>query len=282
MRALLVVVSVLLVACQGAAEIRADRTPRAREVERATRAETPLLGVAPRPVVLVRKSVMPSSILKLAADEPRNSETCRPGERRRCPPIRVPGGPPKSTGGDMVCFESEPGTWSWDREACGTPLVVAFDDAPVEFVRPGAEAMEFPVGAVARTEWVSPRTPWLGWDRDGSGCVTSQDELFGVTDGDATGFARLARLDTNGDGVIDAKDPAFDALVLWGDANEDRHCTPDEIVRVTETEIASFDAHWSPAPAPTRHGSREGETSSFTMRSGTRGRVVDVYLAPMR
>lgn len=181
----------------------------------------------------------------------------------------------------MVCYEAEPGQWTWDLEACGTPLVVAFDDAPVVFVRPGADAAAFAIGAEPRTEWVSAATPWLGWDRDGDGCVTSQDELFGVADGDATGFARLARLDANGDGVVDAADPAFAAFVLWADANGDRRCTTDEIVRVEDTEIASFDARFRPEPPPTRRGSREGETSSFTKRDGSRGRVIDVHLAPL-
>lgn len=282
-RPIAVVVPLLgLLACDRTSEIRAERMPRARETEHTSRAETPALGLVPRVVVPLRKSFSPPNLTKIAAlDAPDDPEQCREGQRRRCPPIAVPGRPPRSTGGDMVCFESEPGRWTWDHEACGTPLVVAFDEAPVVFVRPGDDSAAFAIGAEARTEWVSAATPWLGWDRDGDGCVSSQDELFGVADGDATGFARLARLDANGDGVVDARDPSFAALVLWADANADRRCTSDEIVRLPDTSIASFDARWSPAPPPTRHGSREGETSSFTTREGRRGRVVDVLLAPM-
>lgn len=272
--------ALLAVACEARPDIRAERSPRPVETTHAARAESPALGLATRLVVPAPKSVMPASVLKVAADAPADPERCRPDQRRRCPPLRMPGGGTRSTDGYVVCFESEPGVWTWDAEGCGTPLVVAWDDAPVAFVRPGSEAADFPIGAEPRTEWVSARTPWLGWDRDGDGCVTSQDELFGVADGDATGFARLARLDANGDGVVDAKDPAFGALVLWADADADRRCTASEIERVQDTDIASFDVRWSPAPPPTRHGSREGETGAFTTRSGARGRIIDVYLAP--
>ena len=36
------------------------------------------------------------------------------------------------------------------------------------------------------------------------------------------GYAALARLDSNGGGIIDANDPAFAQLKLWRDTNQDR------------------------------------------------------------
>lgn len=144
-----------------------------------------------------------------------------------------------------------------------TPLVIVFDNAPVTFTQSNAA---FRIGEDERTEWVSAATPWLALDRDGSGCIESERELF-------AGFGVLARLDANADGRIDDRDPAFHELVLWADRNQDKKCTPDELTPLGfPIDLAHTDA--SPMPF-----SYEGETASLPTRPG---RVVDVYLARSR
>lgn len=53
----------------------------------------------------------------------------------------------------------------------------------------------------------------LVFDRNGNGRIDDGRELFGARSGN--GFAELAALDADGDGWIDAADPAFARLQLW-------------------------------------------------------------------
>jgi hypothetical protein len=195
---------------------------------------------------------------------------CEPGMVQECTPAPIsPEGSRRrrALGRVAYCVLDTNGAWRWNRASCWTPLVLAFDDAPVVFTKP----------AVGATEWVSARTPWIALDEDRSGCVESEDELFGPAE---DGFPKLARLDANGDGRVDARDPAFDMIIVWGDANQDRACTRDEVRTLGEMGITSLATAWT-APATIPFGSYEGERGTFFFE-GKRGRIIDVYLAPLR
>jgi hypothetical protein len=82
-------------------------------------------------------------------------------------------------------------------------------------------------GVLTRTGWVNKDDALLVWDRNGNGRIDTGAELFGdftpLPNGTLApnGFAALAALDSNGDGVIDASDPAFAELKLWRDTSQD-------------------------------------------------------------
>jgi hypothetical protein len=174
----------------------------------------------------------------------------------------------------MTCQLDDGGRWRWNAAACETPLVLAFDDAPIVFTKAPIST------SFAPTEWVSARTPWLALDDDGSGCVESADELFGPTADGPNGFAKLARLDENGDGRVDARDPAWARLLLWSDANQDRVCTVSEIRTLADAGVVSLATAYT-APKTIPFGSYEGERGTFSFGADRRGRIVDVYLAPL-
>jgi hypothetical protein len=201
---------------------------------------------------------------KRPADPPRLPDQCHQGEWAQCVghPVALRGKHHECP--CMDCMFMRDGSWRWNEAQCNTPLVVSFDDAPVEFTR--AEAT-FAIGVSERTEWVSAKTPWVALDRDGSGCIESARELF-------AGFDALAELDSNGDGVVDARDPAFAELVLWSDRDQDKRCTPNELSPLSE-RIASLPlVH---VDGEVKASSYEGETA--TLANGTR--LVDVHLAPL-
>jgi len=207
---------------------------------------------------------------------------CEPGQRQMCSGQIAVGPHPGPHTLYRICRQWSDGMFHYDQAACNTPLVVAFDDAPVVFTRP---AGAFTIGSSERTEWVSPRTPWLALDADGSGCIDDQRELFGPpAQGGKNGFDKLARLDENHDGRIDADDAAYAKLALWFDRNEDRRCSPDEMVKLVDAGVLAIDlAYLTPASVP--FGSHEGEHATITLRGPSgpvrRGRIVDVYLAPL-
>ncbi|HVH42385.1 MAG TPA: hypothetical protein VM925_08575 [Labilithrix sp.] len=261
MRAWLAIATPLVLqSCAEDAPIRKERLPSELERERNTLVVSQL-GMLVRP------------------PEPPHAEypnQCLPGERKACPPLRMPGG--RTVQGTMYCSRYDDGIWRFDNEGCGTPLVIAFDDTPVTFTRPPGA---FPIGSWERTEWVSPVTPWLAIDRDDSGCIEGQDELFGPPEGGSNGFEKLAQLDDNGDRRIDASDAAYGALVLWADRDQDRRCVPSEVQRIADAGIVSMDLAFA-TPAKVPLGSHEGEraTVRFRDRPAT-GHVIDVYLRRM-
>jgi hypothetical protein len=187
--------------------------------------------------------------------------------------------------------EQREGVWGYcdhvnrHKPGCNTPLVVAFDNQEVAF-EPGAP-FAFHAGESVSTDWPSVETPWIAIDRDGDGAITSGAELFGdataLSDGHTApnGFAALAALDANGDGVLDARDPAFTSLLLWADRNGDRTSSPDELCPLAST-ITSIPLASTRTPRCTDRGDCEGERGIAHWRDGLgaerTGAVIDVYL----
>jgi hypothetical protein len=164
---------------------------------------------------------------------------------------------------------------------------VAFDAQPVDFAPAGAEQFAFVPGEPMASEWPTAVTPWIARDLDGDGTITSGAELFGsstVLAGGAlarNGFTALAALDVNGDGTLDARDPAFAELVLWSDHDGDRRSTARELRPLASVVTAIPLAH-SLAPRCTANDSCEGERGTLRWHDSTgaerTGAVVDVYV----
>ncbi len=175
-------------------------------------------------------------------------------------------------GTDAFCFRAN------GRRGCATPLVVAFDAQPIEFLAT-ARPFAFRPGEPLATDWPTAATPWIALDRDGDGAITNGLELFGDAGGAKNGFEALAALDDNRDGVIDRADAAFASLLLWADTNADRKSSPEELSRLSRVVVSIPLAH--EIDARCTRGNCEGERGSMQWRdaNGTRtGAVVDVYL----
>ena len=157
---------------------------------------------------------------------------------------------------------------------CNTPLVVAFDAQPIEFVST-PRRFAFTPGEPVVTDWPTAATPWIALDRDGDGAITSGLELFGDAGGAKNGFEALAALDDNRDGVIDRDDPAFAKLLLWADSNGDRQSSRAELSPLADVVTSIPLAH--EVDARCTRGNCEGERGVVHWRGGT-GAVIDIYL----
>ncbi|WP_157771973.1 calcium-binding protein [Ralstonia solanacearum] len=79
-------------------------------------------------------------------------------------------------------------------------------------------------GNTVSTGWIAEGTGWLVYAPSGATTLTSETQLFGAAsllpNGEyaTDGFQALSLLDSNGDGVIDAKDPEFANLRVWAGA----------------------------------------------------------------
>lgn len=167
---------------------------------------------------------------------------------------------------------------------CETPLVVAFDDRPIE-LRASAGEFAFVPGAPMASRWPTAATPWIARDLDGDGAITTGAELFGSSTAIAGGTARhgfeaLAALDANADGTIDASDPAFATLLLWSDRDGDHRSTPDELRPLRDIVTSIPLAHTLDVRCT--GGDCEGERGLFRWRDAANtertGTVVDLYL----
>ena len=170
---------------------------------------------------------------------------------------------------------------------CETPLVVAFDGQPIEFAPAGHDSFAFVPGEPAATDWPTDATPWIALDLDGDGAITTGAELFGSSTVLASGalapngFAALAALDANGDGILDARDPMFSRLVLWSDRNGDHRSTPDEL-RPLASVVTAISLTFTTDPRCNQRDDCEGERGVLRWRDAAgaehAGAVVDVYI----
>ncbi len=110
-------------------------------------------------------------------------------------------------------------------------------------------------GVLDRVSWTArgAQLAFLGFDRNGNGAIDDGSELFGnhtllPTGGVAgNGFAALAALDANGDGMIDASDPIWPNLLLWIDLNHDGASQLNELSRLNTSGITALSCvyHWT-------------------------------------
>ncbi|MEZ4450491.1 MAG: calcium-binding protein [Nannocystaceae bacterium] len=196
---------------------------------------------------------------------------------------------PEFQGVNQVCALNPSGAPEWMGE-CLTPLVLSFDRREPTFTAPGPAAARFDVTGRGRCDdpqWPSAATPWLVLDRDQSGTIDG-GELFGngtrLASGDRAphGFAALAELDRNHDGIVDARDPGFAGLMLWSDHDGDRRSTPWELTPIAAHGVEAIDLDFRRDARCDAAGNCGVERSSFAFRSdeGVReGAVIDVYLA---
>ncbi len=97
-------------------------------------------------------------------------------------------------------------------------------------------------GVAQQWGWIAPKAAWLVWDFDGSGRITSGLQMFG----NVTfwifwrdGYAALAALDSDGDGVL--KGPELRGLSLWHDRNSNGISDPGEVQPLTVYGITAID-----------------------------------------
>ncbi len=222
------------------------------------------------------------------------SDECDDGGTNTCYPHSTSS---SSSGGiKQSCKRDADGVLRWDppcpqsssNNSNGTPLVLVFDGAPVDYsAAKGATFDLFGANASVVNDWPTSKTPWLALDRDGNGRIDDGSELFGSLTRLETGvrarhgFEALAELDENHDGVVDANDPAFAKLVVWRDANDDRSSVASELTPANES-VVQISLAYRNDPRCTAAGNCEIERARFVYRDARgeqrTGEVVDVHL----
>ncbi len=127
-------------------------------------------------------------------------------------------------------------------------------------------------GFAEKTAWIGGEDGFLALDRNGNGMIDNGGELFGdqviMKNGSisASGFEALAELDSNRDGVIDAKDSRFSELLVWIDADHNGISDEDELNTLSELGVISISLdHTEVSFVDEETGSRIAETSTVTI-----------------
>ena len=165
------------------------------------------------------------------------------------------------------------------------PIVLDLDGDGVE-TTPTSGATFFDHNAdgfAERTGWVGVDDGLLVRDRDGNGLIDTGRELLGNhtlrpngTEA-ANGFQALADLDANGDGKIDASDPAFASLRVWRDADGDGVSTSAELRTLADVGVRSLSTSYGDSSMVDAQGNAHLQIGTFQRTNGTLGVSEDVW-----
>jgi hypothetical protein len=137
-------------------------------------------------------------------------------------------------------------------------------------------------GSLLKTAWVNANDGLLARDINGDGLINNGSELFGdstkLPNGKSApdGFAALSMLDSNHDGVINAKDTSWKDVKIWIDRNSDGHTDTGELVSLDSAGIVSLKLGAKSSTA-TENGNKIGLVSSYTHADGSSGTMADVW-----
>lgn len=131
--------------------------------------------------------------------------------------------------------------------------------------------------------WISSKDGFLAIDRNHDGAINDGSELFGsstkLADGSnaVDGFQALQTMDSNKDGVVDAKDAGFADLRVWVDANQDGVSQSSELHTLADLGITSLNLG-ATRTVDGDNGNVIGLVSSYTTADGQAHELSDVWL----
>jgi Ca2+-binding RTX toxin-like protein len=162
----------------------------------------------------------------------------------------------------------------------GDPLIVDMDrDGKIST---SSGMMYFDIdanGMIEQTKWAAGGDGLIVMDRDGDGKITSGRELFGdytvMSDGRVakSGFEALADLDSNKDGIIDARDEMFSQLRIWMDADGDGVFGDHELFTLDEVGIESIDLNYVNQRYTDENGNNVMRSSTVKWKDGDTSKV---------
>ena len=132
-------------------------------------------------------------------------------------------------------------------------------------------------GVKTGTGWVKADDAFVVLDRNGNGLIDTGAELFGVdtvkADGSfaVDGFDALSDLDSNGDGVFDARDSEFANVRLWQDADQDGVSDEGELTSLTDAGIVSINLEAKSGNVNLGNGNVQTGTAAHLTVDGEKG-----------
>ena len=164
-----------------------------------------------------------------------------------------------------------------------SPLVLdlAGDGFELAGVKAGVEFDLRSNGRPVVTAWPQNDDALLVLDWNDNGSIDDGSELFGNSRQHDNGFAALAQLDDNRDGLIDTTDAQFPRLQLWRDENRDGVSNASELVSAVEAGLVQIDLSYDELNVRDATMSLHKQAASFVWRSDEQtyrtGSIVDIW-----
>lgn len=160
------------------------------------------------------------------------------------------------------------------------PITLDLDGDGIELTsyRGGARFDIEGTGRQVTTAFVTGGDAFLAIDRNGNGVVDSGRELFGDQNGAVNGFEELRKLDSNGDGVINAQDRDFELLRVFRD-DGDGKTEAGELITLAEAGVEEISLGYRETNDGAAGGNRIAQVASFLRTDGSRGAAVDAVLS---
>nr|WP_198980737.1 calcium-binding protein [Herbaspirillum sp. ASV7] len=167
------------------------------------------------------------------------------------------------------------------------PLILDLDGDGIETIARSAN-VRFDhdlTGFAEQSGWVGRDDALLARDLDGDGKITSGAELFGdhtrLGNGTfaANGFAALAELDANRDGVLDVNDKAFSSLMLWQDGNSNGITDAGELMDLRTANVKSLNVPFANVNNTDSAGNTLRQLGSYVAADGSTRSLGDVWFA---
>ncbi|MCK6373166.1 MAG: carboxypeptidase regulatory-like domain-containing protein, partial [Zoogloea sp.] len=181
--------------------------------------------------------------------------------------------------GNTDKFTLVSGQYDSSRDGGICPIVIDLDGNGIQTVARENTNGTFDLignGSAIHSGWLSSGDAFLAIDTNGNGKIDNISELFGGN-GAGQGFAKLASFDSNGDGVVDARDAHFADLTVWRDANGNQQTDAGELMSLTEAGVASLKVSYFALPAVDEQGNLHLERSAATLADGKSVDMTDVY-----
>ena len=161
------------------------------------------------------------------------------------------------------------------------PVVIDLDGDGIHLVSAADSHMTLNADGDHRySGWVSGGDAILAYDENHNGAVDGYSE-FGLSrfaPGSNSDLAGLAAFDTNGDGIFDASDDAFDDFLVWVDSNGDGIAQDGEARTLAEAGILSIDLRLN-GQSSTQAGNFISNTTSVRFADGSVHDAADVAFA---
>ena len=137
------------------------------------------------------------------------------------------------------------------------------------------------------SRWAEVDDGVLVWDRNADGVINDGSELFGnntiLKNGNKAehGFAALADLDSNDDGVIDTSDTAWANLQVmrWTDSDNDGTKDSVELVSLATVGVQSLNTSYVNSNHVDANYNQHRQVGNYTKTDGSTATMTDVWFA---
>ncbi|NYE60388.1 protocatechuate 3,4-dioxygenase beta subunit [Duganella sp. 1224] len=178
---------------------------------------------------------------------------------------------------DTITLTSGKNDMSWDASI--TPIAIDLNGDGIHTIARQDMTGSFDLlgtGKAIQSGWLSKNDGFLAIDKNGNGQIDDIGELFGGAS-KGSGFAKLASYDSNGDGVVNAKDAQFASLLIWQDANSNGKTDAGELISLGQAGIVSLTVAHTELPFLDANNNLHLERSSVTLSNGKTADMTDVY-----